>query len=78
MVKRLAMIWKEQTGSSPTRTTNPDGSRSGAFVDFCRSVMVPIYQSVTGPDGQHHRLEPPSIGSIVNTVLRELDKKSAE
>ena len=78
MVGRLADIWTEQTGTPPTRTTEPDGSRSGGFIFFCSQVMTPIYRAVRSPRGGFVEVPMPSLGSVVTTVLRERGKKSAK
>jgi hypothetical protein len=62
-MRGLVHAWERQTGKQPTITTDASegGAKRGAFLDFSRAVIVPIYKA--------QGLKPPSVEAWAKKVL---------
>jgi hypothetical protein len=58
LVRRLAELWRAQTGCTPTLITDPYTlEKRGDFLEFCEEVIRPIWQG--------RGLQPPSVEAFV-------------
>ena len=51
-LERLAEVWRDSTGTRPTRTVDVSTSRRvGAFMDFAYEAMLPLFPDMGSIDG---------------------------